>query len=69
MASYVIPSILEPLTDDESEPEGSLTESIAAKDRAASSPAKGPASKGQPKTADRRRFAAVDSQVWPSVNI
>ncbi len=39
------------------EPEGSLTGSIAAKDPAASSlqVTKGPASKGPPKTADRRR--------------
>ena len=50
-ASYVIPSILEPLM----EPEESLTGPIAANDRAASSLAKGPASKGPPKTADRRR--------------
>ncbi len=55
MASYVIPRMLEPPTDDDSEPEGSLTGSIAAKDRAASSLAKGPASKGPTKTADRRR--------------
>ena len=39
--------------DDDSEPEESLTGPIAAKDRAASSLAKGPASKGP--TADRRR--------------
>ncbi len=55
MAGYVIPSILEPLTDDDSEPEWSLTGSIDAKDRAALSLAKGPASKGPPK------IAAVDS--------
>ncbi len=55
MANYVIQSILEPPTDDDSEQEGSLTRSIAAKDRAASSLAKGPASKGPTKTADRRR--------------
>ena len=36
MSSFVIPSILEPPMDDDSEPEGSLTGSIAAKDRAAS---------------------------------
>ena len=55
IASYVIPSILEQQTDDESEQEGSLTGSIAAKDRAASSLVKGPASRGPTKTADRRR--------------
>jgi hypothetical protein len=54
MAGYVIPSILEPPTDDDSESEGSLTGSIAAKDRAVSSLAKGPASKGPPRTADCR---------------
>ena len=56
-ASYVIPSILEPPRADDSEPEESLTGPImiAAQDRAASSLAKGPASKGTPKTADRRR--------------
>ena len=54
-ASFVIPSILEPPMDDDLEPEESLTGPIAAKDRAASSLAKGPASKGPPKTADRRR--------------
>ena len=41
--------------DDESEPEGSLIRSIVAKDIAASSLAKGPASKESPKTAYRRR--------------
>ena len=41
--------------EDDSEPEGSLTGPIAAKDRAASSLVKGPASKGPTKTADRRR--------------
>jgi hypothetical protein len=52
LAEYVISSVLEPPTDDDSE--GSLTGSIAAKDPAASSlqGAKGPASKGPPKTAD-----------------
>ena len=55
IASYVIPSILEPPRADDSEPEESLTGPIAAQDRAASSLAKGPASKGPPKTADRRR--------------
>ncbi len=55
MASYVIPSILEPPMDDDLEPEGSLTGSIAAKDPAASKLAKGPASKGRTKTADCRR--------------
>ena len=56
MAGYVRPSILElPLSDD-SEQEGCLTGSAAAKDSAASSLAtKGPASKGLPKSADRRR--------------
>ena len=54
-ASFVIPSILEPPMDDDLEPEESLTGPIAAKDCAASSLAKGPASKGTPKTADRRR--------------
>ena len=54
--------------DDDLEPEGSLTGPIAAKDSAASSLIKGPASKGPPKTADHR-IAAVDSQVWPSVDI
>ena len=54
-ASFVIPSILEPPMDDDSEREESLTGPIAAEDRAASSLAKGPASKGPPKTADRRR--------------
>ena len=54
-ASFVIPSILEPPMEDDSEPEGGLTGPIVAKDRAASSLAKGPASKGPPKTADRRR--------------
>ena len=51
-ASFVITSIREPPMDYNSELEGSLTGSIAAKDHAASSLAKGPASKG-PKTADR----------------
>jgi hypothetical protein len=56
LACYVISSVLEPPTDDDSEPEGSLTGSTVAKDRAASSLAtKGPASKGPPKSADRRR--------------
>jgi hypothetical protein len=55
ITSYVILSILEPPTDDDSEPEASLTRSIVAKNGAASSLAKGPASKGPPKTADRRR--------------
>ena len=55
MASYVIPSILDPPMDDDSEPEGSLTGSIAAKGLAASSLAKGPAAKGPKMTADRRR--------------
>jgi hypothetical protein len=56
LAGYVISSVLEPPTDDDSEPEGSLTGSTVAKDRAASSLAtKGPASKGPPKSADRRR--------------
>ena len=41
--------------EDDSEPEGSLTGPIAAKDYAASSLAKGPACQGPPKTADRRR--------------
>ena len=54
-ASFVIPSILEPPMEDDSDLEGSLTGPIVAKDRAASSLAKGPASKGPPKTADRRR--------------
>ena len=55
LAGYVISSVLEPPTDDDSEPEGSLTGSTVAKDSAASSLAtKGPASKGQPKSADRR---------------
>ena len=55
IASYVIPSILEPPRADDSEPEESLTDPVVAQDRAASSLAKGPASKGPPKTADRRR--------------
>ena len=56
MAGYVISCILEPPLSDDSEQEESLIWSIAAKDRAASSLAiKGPASKGPPKTADRRR--------------
>ena len=55
IASYVIPSILEPPRADDSEPEESLTGPIVAQDRAAWSLAKGPASKGPPKTADRRR--------------
>ena len=57
-ASFVFPSILEPPSADDSEPEErgeSLTGPIVAKDRAASSLTKGPASKGPPKTADRRR--------------
>ncbi len=55
MAWYVIPNILEQLLSDDLETEGSLTGSIAAKDRVASSLAtRGPASKGPPKTADRR---------------
>ena len=55
-ASFVIPGILEPPTENDSKQEGSLrvTGPIVAKDRAASSLAKGPASKGPPKTADRR---------------
>ena len=53
-ASFVIPSILEPPMDD-SEREGSLTRPIVAKDSAASSLAKGSASKGPPKTADHSR--------------
>ena len=59
IASYVIPSILEPPRADDSEPEESLTGPIAAQDRAASSLAKGP----------RLLIAAVDSQVWPNVDI
>ena len=55
MAGYVIPTILEPPLSDDSEPEGSLAGPIDAKDRAAPSLAKGPASKGPTKTADRRR--------------
>ncbi len=56
MDGYVRPSILEPPLTDTSELEESLTGSTVAKDRAASSLAtKGPASKGQPKSADRRR--------------
>ncbi len=51
-AGYVISSILEPPLSDDSEQEGSLTGSIPAKDSAASSLIKGPASKGQPKSAD-----------------
>ncbi len=55
MDGYVKPSILEPPLSDYSEPEESLTGSAVAKDRAASSLAtKGPASKGQTKSADRR---------------
>ncbi len=54
MADCVIPSILEPPMDDDSEQEGGLTGSIAAKDRAASSLVKRPASKGPPKSADQR---------------
>ena len=54
--------------DDDLEPEESLTGPIAAKDRAASSLAKGPASKG-PRGRPRLLIAAVDSQVWPSVDI
>ena len=53
-ARYVIPSILEPPRADDSEPEESLTGPITAKDRAASSLVRGPASMGPPKTADRR---------------
>ncbi len=49
---FVIPSILGPLMDGYSEQEGSLTGSIVAKDLAASSLFKGPASKGPTKTAD-----------------
>ena len=45
-ASFVIPSILEPPMEDDSEPEVSSTGPIVAKDSAASSLAKGPASKG-----------------------
>ena len=37
LAGYVILSVLEPPTDDDSEPEGSLTGSIAAKDPAVTS--------------------------------
>ncbi len=37
LAGYVISSVLEPKKDDDSEPEGSLTCSIATKDPAASS--------------------------------
>jgi hypothetical protein len=55
LAGYVILSVLEQQSDDYSEPEGSLTGSIAAKDSAASSLGKGPASKGPPKTADCRQ--------------
>ncbi len=58
LAGYVISSVLEPPTDDDSEPEGSPQNQrgpIATKDRAALSLAKGPASKGPPKTADRSR--------------
>ncbi len=56
MAAYVRQSILDPPLSDDSEPEGSLTGSAVAKDRAASSLAtKGPAGTGPPKTADRRR--------------
>ena len=40
--------------EDDSEPGGSLAGPIAAKDHAASSLVKGPASKGPTKTADRR---------------
>ena len=59
LACYVISSVLEPPKDDDSEQEGSLTGSIAAKDPAASSlqVTKGPASKGRP----RLLIAAVDS--------
>ena len=54
---YVISSVLEQPKDDDSEQDGSLTGSIAAKDPAASSlqVTKGPASKGPPETADRHR--------------
>jgi hypothetical protein len=64
LAGYVISSVLEPQKDDDSEPEGSLTGSITAKDSAASSlqVTKGPASKGQPTTADCRSG-------WPWVDI
>jgi hypothetical protein len=55
LAGYVISSVLEPPKDNFSEQEGSLTGSITAKDSAASSLVKGPASKGPPKTADFRR--------------
>ena len=54
-ARFVFSSILEPPMADDWEPAESLTGPIVAKDRAASSLAKGPASKGPTKTADRRR--------------
>ncbi len=54
LSSYVILSVLELLTDYDSELEGSPTRAIAIKDLADLSLAKGPASKGPPKTADRR---------------
>ena len=65
-ASFVIPSILEPPMEDDSEQEGSLTGPIAAKDRAASPLVKGHASKGPTKTADRRRghWTAKCGRVW-----
>ena len=66
--SFVIPSILEPPMEDDSEPEGSLTGPMVAKDRAASSLAKGPASKGPPKTADRRRGQPSVAD-WPNLDI
>jgi hypothetical protein len=55
LASYVIPRVFEPPTDDDLGPEESLIGPIAAKARAASSLVKGPASKAPTKTADRRR--------------
>ena len=54
LADYVISSVFEPPTDEDLGPEESITGPIAAKDRAASSLAKGSASKGATKTADRR---------------
>jgi len=54
LASYVIPRVFEPPTDDDLGPEESLIGPIAAKARAASSLVKGPASKAPTKTADRR---------------
>jgi hypothetical protein len=60
LAGNVISSVLEPPTDNDSEQEGSLPGSIAVKDPAASSLAKGPASRGR----QRLLIAAVDSKVW-----